>query len=70
MKFLEKIVADLRAQNGDLSHFALVMPGKRPVIFLKKILSEQQYSGILPMFFTIEDAGRRTHQKLVGNTGI
>ncbi len=55
MKFLENIIAELRAQNGDLSHFVLVMPGKRPVIFLKKVLAEQQYSGILPLFFTIED---------------
>lgn len=55
MKFLQKIIADLLAQNSDLSGFNIVLPGKRPIVFIKKILTEKQYSGFLPDFFTIED---------------
>lgn len=55
MKFLQKIIADLLAQNSDLSGFNIVLPGKRPIVFIKKILTERQYSGFLPDFFTIED---------------
>jgi len=55
MKFLQKIIADLLAQNSDLSGFNIVLPGKRPIVFIKKILIEKQYSGFLPDFFTIED---------------
>ena len=55
MKFLNKIISELLAQNSDLSGFNIVIPGKRPIVFIKKILQEKQYSGFLPNFFTIED---------------
>ena len=55
MKFLQKIITELLEQNADLSGFDIVLPGKRPIVFIKKILREKQYSGFLPNFFTIED---------------
>jgi len=55
MKFLNKIISELLEQNSDLSGFNIVIPGKRPIVFIKKILQEKQYSGFLPNFFTIED---------------
>lgn len=55
MKFLNKIITELLSQNLDLSQFNIVLPGKRPVVFIKKILKEKQYSGFLPNFFTVED---------------
>lgn len=55
MKFLNKIVTDLLSQNSDLSQFNIVLPGKRPIVFIKKILKEKEYSGFLPNFFTVED---------------
>ncbi|MBW8362197.1 MAG: PD-(D/E)XK nuclease family protein [Kaistella sp.] len=67
MKFLNKIITELLSQNGDLSDFSIVLPGKRPIVFIKKILREKQYSGFLPEFFTIEDliqeiAGKQSFQ--------
>ena len=55
MKFLNKIITELLAQNTDLSVFNIILPGKRPLVFIKRILEEKQYSGMLPNFFTIED---------------
>lgn len=55
MKFLNKIITDLLQQNPDLSAFNIVLPGKRPIVFIKRILQEKNYSGFLPNFFTIED---------------
>ena len=55
MKFLNKVIANLLEQNSDLSKFTIILPGKRPVVFIKKILKEKQYSGMLPDFYTIED---------------
>lgn len=55
MKFLNKIVTELLAQNSDLSVYNIILPGKRPLVFIKRILKEKQYSGMLPNFFTIED---------------
>lgn len=55
MKFLNKIISQLLEQNTDLSAFNIVLPGKRPIVFIKKILREKEYSGFLPNFFTIED---------------
>lgn len=43
------------AQNTDLSQFNVVLPGKRPIIFIRQILEENNYSGFLPNFFTIEE---------------
>lgn len=55
MKFLNKIITELLAQNKDLSQFNIVLPGKRPIVFIKQILVENNYSGFLPNFFTIEE---------------
>ena len=55
MKFLQKIITELINQNADLSGFDIVLPGKRPIVFIKQILREKEYSGFLPNFFTVED---------------
>ena len=55
MKFLDKIVTELLVQNSDLSAFNIILPGKRPLVFIKRILEEKKYTGMLPNFFTIED---------------
>ncbi|PIE50587.1 MAG: hypothetical protein CSA38_02125 [Flavobacteriales bacterium] len=55
MQFLSKIIHQLLEQNEDLGNFHFVLPGKRPVVFIKKILEEKAYSGFLPEFITIDD---------------
>ncbi|WBV57203.1 PD-(D/E)XK nuclease family protein [Chryseobacterium daecheongense] len=55
MKFLNKIIHELLAQNTDLSVFNIVIPGKRPIVFIRQILEENNYSGFLPNFYTIEE---------------
>lgn len=55
MKFINKIITELLSQNTDLSDFNIILPGKRPVVFFKRILEEKNYSGFLPNFFTIEE---------------
>lgn len=55
MKFLNKIIHELLVQNTDLSVFNIVIPGKRPIVFIRQILEENNYSGFLPTFFTIEE---------------
>ncbi len=55
MRFLDKILTELLEQNPDLSGFNIVLPGKRPIVFIKRILMEKGYSGFLPAFHTIED---------------
>lgn len=55
MKFLNKIIDELLGQNTDLSGFNIILPGKRPIVFIRQILKERNYSGFLPNFFTIEE---------------
>lgn len=55
MKFLNKIIHELLEQNPDLSAFNIVLPGKRPIVFIRQILEEKSYSGLLPNFFTVEE---------------
>lgn len=55
MKFLNKVIHELLEQNADLSEFNIVLPGKRPVVFIRRILEDRNYSGFLPTFFTIEE---------------
>jgi hypothetical protein len=55
LKFLNKIIHELLAQNADLSAFNIILPGKRPIVFIRQILEENNYSGFLPNFFTIEE---------------
>jgi len=55
LKFLNKIIHELLAQNPDLSAFNIVLPGKRPIVFIRQILEENNYSGLLPNFFTVEE---------------
>lgn len=64
MKFLNKIIDELLAQNTDLSVFNIVLPGKRPIVFIRQILEENNYSGFLPNFFTIEELIDRIADKL------
>ena len=65
MKFLNKIIHELLAQNPDLSAFNIVLPGKRPIVFIRQILEENNYSGFLPNFFTIEELINRIADKQV-----
>ncbi|WP_312078455.1 PD-(D/E)XK nuclease family protein [Chryseobacterium sp.] len=55
MKFLNKIITQLLEQESDLSKFSIVLPGKRPIVFIRQILEEKKYSGFLPDFFTVEE---------------
>ncbi len=55
MKFINKIITELLSQNSDLTNFTLILPGKRPIVFFKRILEEKNYSGFLPNFLTIEE---------------
>ena len=56
MKFLDKVIGDLLSKTADLSDYTMVIPGKRPMIFIKDRLKKQyQYSGFLPDFFTAEE---------------
>lgn len=64
MKFLNKIIDELLVQNTDLSVFNIVLPGKRPIVFIRQILEENNYSGFLPNFFTIEELIDRIADKL------
>ena len=36
-------------------HYTLILPGKRPAVFIKRILSQKNYNGILPKFQTIDE---------------
>ncbi|BAP31304.1 uncharacterized protein CHSO_2267 [Chryseobacterium sp. StRB126] len=65
MKFLNKIIHELLAQNPDLSAFNIILPGKRPIVFIRQILEENNYSGFLPNFFTIEELINRIADKQV-----
>ena len=55
MKFLSKIISELLSETSDLSQTVIVLPGKRPVVFLRQILKEQKYEGFLPEFFTVDE---------------
>lgn len=64
MKFLEKIVTDLVERHPDMSQLNIVLPGKRPLVFINRILKEKKYQGILPQFSTIEDLIQELARKL------
>ncbi len=53
--FLNRIISELLSQTDDLSQFTIILPGKRPVVFIKRILEEKRYSGLLPDFLTVEE---------------
>ncbi|MGC4129856.1 MAG: PD-(D/E)XK nuclease family protein [Bergeyella sp.] len=55
MKFLEKSISHILENHPDLSEITIVTPGKRPMVFIKKILKEKEYSGFLPRFVTIQE---------------
>ncbi|MDO4763716.1 MAG: PD-(D/E)XK nuclease family protein [Flavobacteriaceae bacterium] len=55
MSFLSKIITDLLARHSDLTNTAIILPGKRPVVFIKNILKDKKYQGILPEFYTAEE---------------
>ncbi len=55
MKFLQKTTEELVQIYPDLSQITIVIPGKRPVVFIKRILENLNYSGFLPRFITIEE---------------
>ncbi len=55
MQFLHKIISELLENHQDLSGLDVVLPGKRPMVFIKRILQEKQYEGLLPNFVTIDE---------------
>lgn len=55
MSFLEYTISELLNQNSDLSGFNIILPNKRPEIFIKQILQNNRYTGMLPCIFTIEE---------------
>lgn len=63
MKFLSKIISELLSETSDLSQTVIVLPGKRPVVFLKQILKEQEYEGFLPEFFTVDELIKKISEK-------
>ena len=55
MQFLHRIITELLENHKDLSGLDIVLPGKRPMVFIKRILQEKQYQGLLPNFVTIDE---------------
>jgi len=55
MQFLQKIISELLENHKDISTLDIVLPGKRPMVFIKRILQEKQYQGFLPNFVTIDE---------------
>ena len=55
MTFLDKVLTDILNKTSDLSNYIFILPGKRPIVFIKKMLTEKGYNGFLPDFFTVED---------------
>lgn len=55
MDFLEKSISEILKLHHDFTDVKLVLPGKRPIVFIKKILQKENFSGILPQFYTIEE---------------
>mgnify|MGYP006349734913 CR=1 FL=1 len=39
-KFLQKVISEILEKSSDLSGFSFIIPGKRPVVFIKEILKE------------------------------
>ena len=40
-KFLQKVISEILEKSSDLSGFSFIIPGKRPVVFIKEILKEK-----------------------------
>ena len=55
MQFLQNIISELLENHQDLSALDIVLPGKRPMVFIKRILQEKHYEGLLPNFVTIDE---------------
>lgn len=55
MQFLQKIISELLENHHDISKLDIVLPGKRPMVFIKRILKEKHYQGLLPNFVTIDE---------------
>lgn len=66
--FLDRIATELLEQSEDLASYTLIFPGKRPVIFFKRLLKEKGYQGFLPEFFTIDEFVQRVsgYRKIEG----
>lgn len=56
MQFIERLTEELiKDYPRGMSRVAVVLPGKRPLFFLKKKMRERRYQGILPRFLTIDE---------------
>ena len=55
MQFLHRIISELLENHKKLSSLDIVLPGKRPMVFIKRILQEKRYQGLLPNFVTIDE---------------
>lgn len=48
-------MSDILLNEKNPANLRVVLPGKRSIVFIRKLLSERQYSGLMPNFCTIED---------------
>lgn len=62
-KFLHKVITDILEKSSDLSGFSFVIPGRRPIVFIKEILKDKNYNGILPEFFSIDEFIHKISEK-------
>lgn len=63
--FLHKIISQLLEEKKDLSELNLILPGKRPLVFIKEILLKENYSGFSPNFLSIEDLITKLSDKIL-----
>ncbi len=52
--FLHRIVDYLFENQLPLENTQLILPGKRPVVFIEEIFQNKSYNGFLPEFYSIE----------------
>jgi len=53
--FIKNVVQECIKNNTSLLDVTFILPGKRPIVFIKKAFKEENYNGVLPEFITIED---------------
>jgi hypothetical protein len=64
-KFLQKVISEILEKSSDLSGFSFIIPGKRPVVFIKEILKEKstKYCVVVPVI----NEGERIQTQLQKN---
>ncbi len=54
-QFIQQVVEDLRKSHSNFFDVTLILPGKRPMLFLKQEFQQQQQGFILPEMQSIEE---------------